>query len=127
MSDYKLVNLKELDNPAAQHGMEGFEARFGRKALELEQFGFSYQKFGPDWRQPFGHTHSGQEEAYVVIAGGGRIKIEDEIVELKQWDAVRVPSGVKRQLESGSDGLEILAIGGTPAGDGEIIQNWWDD
>ena len=127
MSAYKLVNIKELDNPAAQHGMEGFEARFARKALELEQFGFSYQKFGPDWRQPFGHVHAVQEEAYLVLAGSGRIKIGDDVVELKQWDAVRVPSAATRQLESGPDGLEILAIGGTPTGDAEIIRNWWDD
>ena len=99
MSDYKLVNLKELDNPAAQHGLEGFEARFGRKALELEQFGFSYQKLTPDFRQPFGHIHREQEELYVVLEGSGRAKIDDEIVELRQWDALRVPGGVTRAFE----------------------------
>jgi mannose-6-phosphate isomerase-like protein (cupin superfamily) len=125
MSDYTKTNIKELDNSAARFGLEGFEARFARKAMELEQFGFSYQKFGPSWRQPFGHVHSGQEEVYVVLDGGGRIKIEDEVVDLRKWDAIRIPSGVTRQLESGPDGLEILAIGGNPSGDAEIIQGWW--
>jgi mannose-6-phosphate isomerase-like protein (cupin superfamily) len=125
MSDYTKTNIKELDNSAARFGLEGFEARFARKAMELEQFGFSYQKFGPSWRQPFGHVHSGQEEVYVVLEGGGRIKIEDEVVDLRKWDAIRIPSGVTRQLESGPDGLEILAIGGNPSGDAEIIQGWW--
>jgi mannose-6-phosphate isomerase-like protein (cupin superfamily) len=128
MSDYAKVNIKqELDNMAEQYGIEGFEARFARKALDLEQFGFSYQKFGPDWRQPFGHRHAGQEEVYVVLEGGGRIKVEDEVVELRRWDSIRIPSGVMRQLESGPDGLEILAIGGTPSGDAEIIEGWWAD
>ena len=127
MSDYTKTNIKELDNSAAQFGIEGFEARFARKAMGLEQFGFSYQKFGPSWRQPFGHTHSGQEEVYVVLSGGGRIKIEDEVVDLGEWDAIRIPSGVTRQLESGPDGLEILAVGGHPSGDAEIIQGWWSD
>lgn len=127
MSDYTKVNIKELDNSAERFGLEGFEARFARKAMELDQFGFSYQKFGPSWRQPFGHVHSGQEEVYLVLAGGGRIKIEDEIVDLAPWDAVRIPGGVTRQLESGADGLEILAIGGNPTGDAEMIQGWWTD
>ena len=127
MSDYTKTNIKELDNSAAQFGLEGFEARFARKAMGLDQFGFSYQKFGPSWRQPFGHVHSGQEEVYLVLSGGGRIKIDDEIVDLVQWDAVRVPGGVTRQLESGADGLEIIAIGGNPTGDAEMIQDWWTD
>jgi mannose-6-phosphate isomerase-like protein (cupin superfamily) len=125
MSDYTKTNIKELDNSAAQFGLEGFEARFARKAMGLDQFGFSYQKFGPNWRQPFGHTHSGQEEVYVVLEGSGRIKVEDEVVELEKWDAIRIPSGTTRQFESGPDGLEIIAIGGTPPGDAEIIQGWW--
>jgi uncharacterized cupin superfamily protein len=127
MSNYTKANIKELDNSAAQFGIEGFEARFARKAMGLEQFGFSYQKFEPDWRQPFGHTHSGQEEVYLVLSGGGRIKVDDEVVDLAEWDAIRIPSGVTRQLESGPDGLEILAVGGHPSGDAEIIQGWWGD
>jgi len=125
MSDYTKVNIKELDNSAQRFGLEGFEARFARKAMGLEQFGFSYQKFAPSWRQPFGHVHSEQEEVYLVLSGSGRMKIDDEIVELAPWDAVRIPGGVTRQLESGAEGLEILALGGNPTGDAEMIEGWW--
>ena len=128
MSDYKLVNLKELDNAAESFGLgEKLETRFARKAMELEQFGFSYQKMQPGFRQPFGHVHSEQEEVYLVLNGGGRAKVEDELVDLKQWDALRVPPGVTRAFESGQAGMELLVIGGAPTNDGEIIQNWWDD
>jgi mannose-6-phosphate isomerase-like protein (cupin superfamily) len=128
MSEYTKVNLKDVENAAVSFGMgDDLEARFARKALELEQFGFSYQKMRPDYRQPFGHRHGSQEEVYLVLAGGGRVKVEDEILELVRWDALRVPPGTTRQFESGNDGLELLVIGGTPAGDAETIPNWWVD
>jgi mannose-6-phosphate isomerase-like protein (cupin superfamily) len=127
MSDYTLKNLDELENAAAQHGIDGLEARFGRKALDLQQFGFSLQKFTPNHRQQFGHVHREQEELYLVLAGGGRVKIDDEIVELRQGDALRVGPGVTRQFEAGPEGMEYVAVGGNPSGDADIIPNWWDD
>jgi mannose-6-phosphate isomerase-like protein (cupin superfamily) len=128
MSDYTVKNIKaDLPNAAEQFGIEGLEARFGRKALELGQFGFSYQKMTPNFRQGFAHRHREQEEAYVVLSGGGRVKLDDDIVDLKQWDVFRVAPGVTRQFESGAEGLELLAIGGVPTGDAETIEGWWSD
>jgi uncharacterized cupin superfamily protein len=128
MSDYTKVNLNELENAAEGFGLaDNLEARFARNAMGLEQFGFSYQKLQPSFRQPFGHTHKGQEEVYLVLEGSGRIKVEDEVVDLAQWDAVRVPAGVKRSIESGEHGLTLIAIGGTPTGDVEMLNGWWAD
>ena len=126
--NYKLVNLKEIDDAAQSYGLgDHLETRFARKAMGLEQFGFSYQRFQPSFRQPFGHTHSEQEEVYVVLEGGGRVKVEDEIVDLQQWDAIRVPPGRMRQFESGESGMALLVMGGAPSGDGEIVNGWWAD
>jgi uncharacterized cupin superfamily protein len=128
MSDYTKTNIKDLDNAAASFGMgDHLETRFARKAMGLEQFGFSYQKMQPGFRQPFGHVHREQEEAYLVLEGSGRVKIEDEIVDLKQWDAIRVPAGLTRAFESGPDGLTFIAIGGTPTGDADMVNGWWAD
>src|SRR5690349_7036837 len=114
MSGYTKLNLKsDIKDSAPGYGLgDNLEARFGRKALELQQFGFSYQKMQPNYRQGFAHVHKEQEELYLVIGGGGRVKIDDDIVDLKQWDALRVGPGVTRQFESGGDGLEYIAIGG---------------
>ena len=126
MSDYTKVNLKDLDNMAEQFGMgDDLETRFARKPMGLEQFGFSYQKMQPNFRQPFGHVHREQEEAYVVLEGAGRAKVGDEIVELAQWDALRVPAGIMRAFESGDAGMTLLAIGGNPTGDADMQQDWW--
>ena len=127
MTNYTVKNIKEIDNAAERFGIEGMEARFARNPLELEKFGFSYQALTPNFRQGFAHKHANQEEAYLVLRGSGRIKVEDDIVDLKQWDAIRIPAGVTRQMEAGGDGMEILAIGAPEGGDAEMIEGWWSD
>jgi uncharacterized cupin superfamily protein len=129
MSDYTKKNLKDdVENSAESFGMaDNLEARFARKAMGLEQFGFSYQKFQPGFRQPFGHMHKEQEEAYIVVEGDGRVKIDDEIVDLRQWDVLRVPPGTARAFEAGDNGMTYIAIGGNPSGDTETLENWWSD
>jgi mannose-6-phosphate isomerase-like protein (cupin superfamily) len=131
---YTRRNLKEdIEDSAARFGgAPDMEARFAREALELEQSGLSYQRAAPGYRFPFGHTHKKQEEVYVVVGGSGRMKIDDEIVELKQWDAVRVPPGTWRGYEAGPGGLEIIVIGAPNLGDApredvEGQRDWWAD
>ena len=129
MSDYKQLNLKDdVENMSEKFGLApNMEARFGRSALGLEGGGFSYQKLAPNFSAPFGHRHTTQEEAYVVISGGGRVKIEDEVHELRQWDVLRLPATTARAFEAGPDGLELIAIGFGQGGDAEMIENPWGD
>jgi mannose-6-phosphate isomerase-like protein (cupin superfamily) len=129
---FTLRNLKEdLDDVGSNfHGAPDLEFRFASKALQLEQSGLSYQHIPPDYRFPYGHTHKQQEEVYVVLRGNGRMKLDDEIVELKEWDVVRVAPGTWRGYESGREGLEILVFGApnlgqNPRDDVEGQRNWW--
>ena len=106
------------------------EFRAATKALDLQESGLSYQHVPPGYRFPYGHTHKRQEEVYVVLRGSGRMKLDDEIIELKQWDAVRVPPGTWRGYEAGPDGLELLVIGApslgnAPREDVEGRRDWW--
>lgn len=129
MSRYTLRNLKAVEDAAPKFGMSpAVEARFAREELELEQSGVSYQRLQPGARVPFGHRHREQEELYVVVAGGGRIKLDDEIVELRQWDAVRIPPETMRCVEGGEEGIEYLVFGApnTGGGDVEMVPGWWD-
>jgi len=128
MPNYTVKNLKQVENMAEQFGMsDGLEARFARGPLELEKFGLSYQRLEPNFRSPFGHKHGEQEEVYVVLSGSARLKLDDEIVDLQQWDAIRVPGEVTRNFEGGPDGAEVLAIGAPIAKDTEMLQGWWAD
>ena len=100
---FTLRNIKEdLEDIGARFdGAPDLEFRAATKALELEKSALSYQRVPPGYRFPYGHTHKTQEEVYVVVRGSGRMKVDDEIVELKEWDAVRVPPGMWRGYEAG--------------------------
>jgi quercetin dioxygenase-like cupin family protein len=113
MADYTLLNLRTgVEDMAPQFGMgDGIEAHFARKPLGLEKSGISYFKLGPDYTLPFGHTHSEQEEIYLVVGGKARLKLDDEEVELGPLDAVRIPVSVMRGMAAGPEGAEIVAFG----------------
>jgi len=130
MAAYTLVNLKEVEDLAPKFGFSpNLESRFARVPLELENSGVSYFRVAPDYRIPFGHSHSEQEEVYIVVSGSARVKLDDEVVELRAWDAVRIPVETMRGLEAGPDGAEVLAFGApdTSNGDVEMTQGWWTD
>jgi mannose-6-phosphate isomerase-like protein (cupin superfamily) len=113
-------------------GAPGLEFRLASQALGLEHSGLSYQHIPPGHRFPYGHTHQVQEELYVVVGGSGRMKLDDEIIDVKQWDAVRVPPGTWRGYEAGSEGLTLLVFGApglgeNPRDDVEGARGWWAD
>ena len=131
---FSLKNLKHdlTDVGSNFDGPPDLEFRAATKPLELEESALSYQWVPPGHRFPFGHTHTTQEEVYVVVRGSGRMKLDDEIVELEEWDAVRVPPGTWRGYEAGPDGLELLVIGApnlgeNPRDDVDGVRGWWTD
>jgi mannose-6-phosphate isomerase-like protein (cupin superfamily) len=131
---FTLRNLKEdLEDVGSNFDRApDLEFRLATEALELERSGLSYQRVPPGYRFPYGHTHRTQEEVYVVARGGGRMKLDNDVVELKEWDVVRVPPGTWRGYEAGSEGLEILVFGAPNLGnnrreDVEGQRGWWAD
>jgi len=131
MSDYTHLNLKDdVDDQAPNFGLApNLEFRMARVPLEMENAGVSYLRIGPGFRMPFGHKHKQQEEVYVLVNGSAKIKIEDDVRELKQWDAVRLHRDTRRGFEGGPDGAEFIAIGApnTGPGDADMTQDWWSD
>jgi quercetin dioxygenase-like cupin family protein len=128
VADFAIKNLKDLNDSVADRGLD-MEARFGRGHLDSEHLGVSYFRYGARFKSGAGHRHREQEEAYVVVAGSGRVKLDDEIIELRPWDTIRVAPNVVRAFEGGPDGLELVAIGSDrpEGGDGEIVQDFWTD
>ena len=131
MSAYTHINLKDdVDDQAPNFGLSpNLEARMARVPLEMENAGVSYLRLAPRFRIPFAHKHKNQEEVYVLVNGSARVKLEDEVRELKQWDAVRVHRDTVRGFEAGDDGAEFIVIGApnTGPGDAEVIQDWWSE
>ena len=121
-SDYAIKNFEDIE----PSGVEGIDGRFSRKFLDSAEIGVSRWSYEPGRRTP-GHRHEVQEEIYTVIAGSGRVKLDDEIIEIKQWDVIRVAPKVARGFEAGPDGLEIIAAGGSKpeGGDGALVEGHW--
>ena len=125
---YTLKKLTDVEDSAPKFGYgEVQEARFAGKDLDAEQTGISHLRVKPSKRQGFAHKHDDAEEIYVVVAGSGRVKLDDEIVEIEALDAIRVSPGVIRQFEGGPDGIELVAVGARHDGDGELLPGWWAD
>jgi mannose-6-phosphate isomerase-like protein (cupin superfamily) len=128
MPSYSHINLLDVEDssPAA---IEAIEGRFARKHLDSRDLGISLWRYAPGFKAEGGHRHREQEEAYVVVAGSGRILLDDEVLELGQWDVVRVAPEVVRAFWAGPEGLEIVAVGGPKpeGGDGEQTEISWPD
>ncbi|HEX8646358.1 MAG TPA: cupin domain-containing protein [Thermoleophilaceae bacterium] len=119
---YTIKNLTDVEDKAPQFGIDAFqEARFAHGDLDAADTGLSFIRVKPGQRQPFAHRHENAEEIYVVVSGSGRVKLDDDIEEVKALDAIRVAPAVARQFEAGDDGLELLAFGPRHDKDGEVI------
>lgn len=125
MPDWTRTNLERLpDRSPADVAMQW---KLARAAMESPELGVSRFTYEPGARMPFGHRHREQQEAYVVIAGSGRAKLDDEIIKLEAWDVLRVAPAVVRSFEAGPDGLDVICIGGRrpERGDAERFPDFW--
>ena len=128
MSDYTIKNLREVEDIAIKHGFsESQEARFPRPELGAETTGLAYHVVRPGKRQAFAHRHHEAEEVNVVLSGTGRVRLDDEVVEIGPMDAIRVAPQVTRAFEAGPDGLELLVFGPHHDRDAETGQDIWAD
>jgi quercetin dioxygenase-like cupin family protein len=128
MPSYAIVNLLEIEDSVAGR-VPGMEGRFSRKFLGSRDLGVSLFSYAPDTRNSGGHSHREQEEAYVVVAGSGRVRLDDELHDIRLWDVIRVAPEVVRAFEAGAEGLQLVAVGGPKpeGGDGVRSEAPWPD
>jgi mannose-6-phosphate isomerase-like protein (cupin superfamily) len=126
---YTIKNLREVEDSAVKFGFsETQEARFANEDLDAEDTGVSFHLVRPGKRQAFAHRHEDAEEIYLVLSGSGRMKLDDDVIEVASMDAIRVAPAVARGFEAGPEGLELLAFGPRHEGDGELIhEGFWND
>ena len=128
MADYTHKNLGEVEDAAVKGGFsESQEARFANEDLDLETLGVSYQIVKPGKHHAFGHRHKKAEEVYVILAGAGTCRLDDDEVEVKRLDAIRVAPSVTRGFEAGGDGLELIVFSPSAPGDAEIVDDFFAD
>jgi mannose-6-phosphate isomerase-like protein (cupin superfamily) len=124
---YTIKNLTDVDDIAPQFGFDEVqEARFPREDLDSETVGLAFHRVKPGRRQAFAHRHEQAEEIYVVLSGRGRMKLDDDIIEVQPMDGIRVAPAVARAFEAGDDGLELLVFGPRHEKDGEVLrEDFW--
>lgn len=129
MTSYTIKNLRDAEDHAPKFGYEQVqEARFPWRDLDAQDTGLAFHHVKPGQRQGFAHRHEKAEEIYVVLSGGGRVKLDDDVAEVAALDAIRVAPEVARAFEAGPDGLELLAFGPHHEGDGEMLrEDFWGD
>jgi quercetin dioxygenase-like cupin family protein len=125
MPDWTKKNFQRLRDKSPSDAP--MQWKMARDALHSPELGVSRFTYEPGARMPFGHRHREQEEIYVVVAGSGRAKLDDELVDLETWDVLRVAPPIVRSFEAGPDGLDLICIGGRKpkGGDTERIANFW--
>jgi quinol monooxygenase YgiN/mannose-6-phosphate isomerase-like protein (cupin superfamily) len=125
---FAVVNLEEVEDMAPKFGLGDVgEARFARAALGAVGIGLSLQRLRPGVRQSFGHLHHLDEEVYVVLAGSGRVAVDDQIRNVRRLDAIRVAPGSTRAFEAGPNGLDLLVMGTHRPGDAQLRPGFWPD
>jgi mannose-6-phosphate isomerase-like protein (cupin superfamily) len=50
------------------------------------------------------------EEIYLIVQGGGLMKVGDEEREVKEWDAVWIPAGAPHRLENTTDNMTVIIV-----------------
>jgi quercetin dioxygenase-like cupin family protein len=123
---YTIKNLRDVKDSAPDFGMgDAHAARFAMGDLDSVETGVALLTVKPGKRMPFGHRHDEAEEVYIVVSGSGRLKLDDEIVEIKELDAIRLAPSVMRAAEAGPDGLEYVAVGRHYDKDGALDPEFW--
>ena len=128
MAPFTKKNLREVEDAAVKGGFsDNQEARFAGSDLDAERTGIALEVVKAGKRNAFGHRHEDAEEIYVVLSGEGRMRLDDEIIEVGPLDAIRVSPEVTRAFEAGAEDLHVLAVGARHEGDGEVVPDFWTD
>jgi mannose-6-phosphate isomerase-like protein (cupin superfamily) len=124
MADYTKLNFEDIESSTTSNEVDG---RFMRSALGTTELGVSRFKYAPNFEAAMGHNHKVQEEVYVIEQGSGQIYLDEEVVDLKKGDVIRVAPPVIRAFKSSAEGLEVMCVGGQKpeGGDGERHEITW--
>lgn len=131
MAEYKLVKVSDIPDQGRNiTGTDNLEIRFLRNDLGCEDCGVTYARYKAGWTPSIGHRHKRQEEVYVLISGRAQAKLDDEVVDLEPWTALRIPKETVRAVRAvGAEDAVFVKIGApnTGPGDGENIDGFWTD
>jgi len=116
MSDITVTKIGDISSFQGPNAIPGIRFLPAGRELGVTGLGMNILEIESDCSAYPDHDHAadGQEEVYVVLAGGGTLAAGDQQWPLEVGTLVRVPSDTKRKLVPGADGLTVLALGAQP-------------
>lgn len=107
MAKYSFVDVGKLPGEGP-----GGAVKKVRRALDAQAFGFNYFELPPDVEgREHDESESSQEEVMFVVAGSGRLRIDDDEIDLKPGRFVRLDPSAVRCPVAGPDGLTFVTFG----------------
>ena len=104
---FSTVDIADLEGEGP-----GGMVRKVRRAVGGKAFGFNYFTLPPNTEgREHDHAADGQEEVYFVVRGSGRMRIDDEEIDLRAGTFVRVDGESTRMPVAGAEGLEFVTFG----------------
>jgi mannose-6-phosphate isomerase-like protein (cupin superfamily) len=115
MLDVTVKRLEEMESYQGP-GVPPGQFLYAGRSLGVTAWGMNVLNLPPDWAgyPDHDHTRDGQEEVYVVLRGSARLQAGEKTWQLEPGTLVRVGASQKRKFIPGSEGVTLLALGGTP-------------
>jgi uncharacterized cupin superfamily protein len=130
MADVTRVRFADLPNHLAG---EGGDFRMARAALGSDQLGVTFIRLPPggSTQGDQGHFHDVQDEVYVLVDGGPvEVRADDDRLELRAGEALRVAPHVVRAFRNRGEDAVLIAVSGRqpPEGDdSHPVDGFWRD
>jgi quercetin dioxygenase-like cupin family protein len=130
VADYQVVKLDDVDDWLGDYPGE---MRGITYAIGAEQVAITHRRMPQHTgsKGSYGHRHKTQEEIVFVLSGKLQFKLDDEIVELGKYDAIRIPPHTWRGIWNDEpEDAEIVIVSKRiedHAGDAEYKEGFWDE
>ena len=128
MADYTIKHLEDVQDVLGDYPGE---MRGITYAIGAEQVAITHRRMPQHTgsKGSYGHRHKTQEEIVFVLRGKLQFKLNDEIIELGKYDAIRIPPQTWRGIwNEEPEDAEIVIVSkriDDPTGDVENIQDFW--
>jgi mannose-6-phosphate isomerase-like protein (cupin superfamily) len=113
----ELERNSPVDRPASyEHpwpSNKGYDSRDYDPKLGCKHIAFCVDRIAPG-ESGMHHRHADAEEIHFLVSGTCQMMIDDEVIEVKELEAVRVPPEVRRSFYNHSDQDAVWLVMGAP-------------
>ena len=106
MTNFRILKIGKLDEVSKNY--ENGKV-FLHDLLDLTSCEISVNSMCAGVKLPFNHKHKQNEEIYIFLKGNGSMTLDNEIIDVKEGDCIKVLPQAVRTMEAKSD-LQYICI-----------------